>query len=91
MLTSKERAALRAQANTIKPIFRLGKGAISPEFTQGIRDALAARELIKIDILQNCEMGPSEAAEILAERTNAEVVTVIGRKFVLYKQKPQKQ
>ena len=85
MLSSKERAALRAEANQLTAIFHLGKAAITPDFTEGIREALEARELIKIDILQNCEMGPQEAARILSERTGSEVVQIIGRKIVLYK------
>ena len=85
MLTSKERAALRARANQLPAIFHLGKSAITPEFTEGIREALEARELIKIDILQNCEMEPREAAGILSERTGSEIVQIVGRKIILYK------
>jgi len=85
MLNSKDRASLRAMANKIPAIFHLGKDGITPEFTGGIRDALEARELIKIDVLNNCEMEAKEAAGILSERTNSQVVQVIGKKFVLYR------
>jgi len=85
MLTGKERAALRARANGMPAIFHLGKAAITPEFTEGIREALEARELIKIDTLQNCDMEPKEAARILSERTGSEVVQIVGRKIILYK------
>ena len=87
MLTSKERAALRAAANGLQPIFRLGKSEITPEIVQGINQALEARELIKIDILQNCDVVPAEAAQIIADRTKSEVVMVIGKRFVLYRKK----
>ena len=87
MLNSKERAALRATANRLSPIFRLGKSEITPEFTKGVNQALEARELIKIDILQNCDMLPAEAAQILADRTKSDVVMVIGKRFVLYRKK----
>ena len=87
MLNSKERATLRAKANKMPAIFHLGKGNITPEFVQGVRDALEARELIKIDILQNCEVVPTDAAQIIADRTKSEVVTVIGKRFVLYRKK----
>ena len=53
--------------------------------TDGIRQALEARELIKINVLQNCLDDPREIAEVLAERTNSQVVQVIGKKIVLYK------
>ena len=85
MLNSKERAALRAQANGLSAIFHLGKEGLTPAFVQGVREALEARELIKIDILQNCDLDAKEVSRIISERTASEVVQVIGRKFVLYK------
>ncbi|MDR2183760.1 MAG: YhbY family RNA-binding protein [Clostridiales bacterium] len=84
-LNSKDRAALRAMANNISAIFRLGKDGITDDFLFGIREALEARELIKIDILNNCELDAKEAAGEVARRTNAHIVQVIGRKFVLYR------
>ena len=84
-LNSKDRAALRAMANNIPAIFRLGKDGISDEFLAGIREALKARELIKIDILNNCDLDVKEAAHEVARRTNAHVVQTIGKKFVLYR------
>ena len=85
MLSSKQRATLRAEANGLPAIFNIGKATITPEFTGAVSDALAARELIKINILQNCSLEPKEAASIISERTNSEIVQIIGRKFVLYK------
>ena len=84
-LNSKDRAALRTMANNMPAIFRLGKDGISDEFLAGIREALEARELIKIDILNNCELGVKDAANEVARRTNAHVVQVIGKRFVLYR------
>jgi len=85
MLTSKERANLRAKAHHLNAIFHVGKEAVSPPFVAGVRDALEARELIKINVLDNCELEVATAAEMTASRSGAEIVQIIGRKFVLYK------
>ena len=69
---------------TIDPIFQLGKSSLTPENTKAIEEALNARELIKINVLQNCADDPNEMAQILAERTRSQVVQVIGKKIVLY-------
>jgi len=84
-MTSKQRAYLRSLATHIQPIFQVGKGEISDNMTTQISNALEARELIKIHVLDNSEYSPREAAEIIAEETNAEVVTVIGSKAVLFR------
>lgn len=86
-LTSKQRAALRSAANTIDPVFQIGKGEIDDTLIQGLADCIAARELTKIKVLENSEYSAKEAAEILAEATGAQCVQVIGRKFVLFLQK----
>ena len=91
MLTSKERAELRAKAHHLNAIFHVGKDGVSPPFVAGVRDALEARELIKIDILDNCPLDVKEAAEIVASRSGAEIVQIIGRKFVLYKKSKEKK
>lgn len=85
-LTSKQRAYLKGLAMTIDPIFQLGKSSITPENTKAIAEALEARELIKINVLQNCADDPKEIASIIAERTHSQVVQVIGKKIVLYKE-----
>ena len=85
-MTSKQRAYLRSLAMTMDPIFQVGKSSITPEFTSAISEALEARELIKISVLQNCEDDPREIAEVIAERTRSQVVQVIGKKIVLYKE-----
>ena len=87
MLSSKQRAVLRAQANTLDPVFQVGKGEIDETLIKSTADCLAARELIKMKVLENSMYSAREAAEILADATGAEVVQVIGAKFVLYLQK----
>ena len=85
-MTSKQRAYLRSMATTLQPIFQVGKGEISENMTKQISNALEARELMKVKVLENSLYTAREAAEIIAEETGAEVVTVIGNKFVLYKE-----
>ena len=79
-MTSKQRAYLKGLAMTMDPIFQFGKN------TKAIAEALEARELIKINVLQNCADDPKEIAQIVAERTHSQVVQVIGKKIVLYKE-----
>ena len=71
---------------TMDPIFQVGKGSISPSLITAIDEALAARELIKISVLKNCADDPREIAEMLSERTRSQVVQVIGKKIVLYRE-----
>ena len=86
MITSKQRAYLKGLAKTMDPILQLGKGGLTPENTASVDEALAARELIKINVLQNCLEDSRQMAETLAERTRSQVVQVIGRKIVLYRE-----
>lgn len=90
-MTSKQRSYLKGLAMTMDPIFQLGKSSITPENTQAIAEALEARELIKINVLQNCADDPNELAQIVAERTHSQVVQVIGKKIVLYKESKNKK
>ncbi len=85
-MTTKQRAYLKSLAMTMDPIFQIGKSSISPGLTQAIAEALDARELIKISVLQNCTDDPGELAQMIAERTKSQVVQVIGKKIVLYKE-----
>ena len=85
-MTSKQRAYLKGLAMTMDPIFQMGKASLTPENTKAIDEALAARELIKISVLQNCLGDPKEIAAVLAERTHSQVVQVIGKKIVLYRE-----
>ena len=87
MLTSKQRAILRGKANTMDPVFQIGKGEIDDAVIQAVNDCLAARELIKLKILNNSMYSAREASEILCEACDADGVQVIGSKFVLYRQK----
>lgn len=85
-MTSKQRAYLKGLAMKMEPIMQLGKGSVTPENTVAVDETLAARELIKISVLQNCLDDPRQMAEVLAERTHSQVVQVIGRKIVLYRE-----
>ena len=81
-MTTKQRAYLKGLAMTMDPIFQVGKASMNPGLTEAIAEALEARELIKISVLDD----PREIAETLAERTQSQVVQVIGKKIVLYKE-----
>lgn len=85
-MTSKQRAYLKGLAMKLDPVFNVGKSSINPEFTSAIAEVLETRELIKISVLKNCLDEPREIAEVLAERTHSQVVQVIGKKIVLYKE-----
>ncbi len=69
----------------IDPIFQVGKGSVTPEYVEAIREAFNTKELIKIAVLKNCMDDPKEIAQVIADRAGAEVVQVIGKKIVLYK------
>ena len=86
MLTSKQRAYLRGLANTESAIMQIGKGGVSDNLTKTVSDALEARELIKLSVLENCEYTPKETANELAASVGADVVGVIGRKIILYRE-----
>lgn len=89
MLTSKQRAALRAQANGLSPAFQLGKGEIDRDVETAVADCLAARELVKLKVLETSPYTAKEAAALLAGATGADVVQVIGSRLVLFLQKPE--
>ncbi|MBR2380938.1 MAG: ribosome assembly RNA-binding protein YhbY [Clostridia bacterium] len=91
MLNSKQRAVLRSMAAQIQPIMQIGKGGITENLVKTVSDALEARELIKLTVLENCDWGIRDVAEELAEATDAEVVAVIGRKVVLYRESENKK
>ena len=86
MLTSKQRAYLKSLAMEMDPIILLGKASLTTENEKNVDEALAKRELIKVGVLKNCDDDPREIAETLAEHTRSEVVQVIGKKIVLYRQ-----
>lgn len=85
MLTSKQRAHLRSIAQSYNPIFYIGKLGITEEIINQLEHAINARELIKIGVQENCEHNARKAADIIAPQLEADVVAVIGRKFVLWR------
>lgn len=90
MLTSKQRAYLRSISNHLDTIFQVGKSGVTPELRDAVDKALEARELIKINVLDNTTIDVKEAAGILADRTGADVVQVIGNRFILFRQSKKK-
>ena len=91
MLSSKQRAFLRSMANTMDPIMQVGKGGIVEELITSVDNALEARELIKMSALETAPVTAREAADELAEATGADVVAVVGRRFVLYRRSKKKK
>ena len=85
-MRGKQRAYLKSLASTSETILQVGKEGLTPECTASIAEALAARELVKIGILQNYDGDLEDLARTAAERTRSQLVQVIGRKFVLYKE-----
>ncbi len=89
MLTSKQRAYLKGEANQMATILMVGKGGVGDDVVQQAADALRKREMIKGKVLETSPTSPRETAEEIAARTGAEVVQVIGTKFILYKENPK--
>ena len=86
MLNSRQRAQLRGMANDFETILQVGKMGISENTEKQVDDALEARELIKMSVLETCPLTSREAADELAIKVKADVVQVIGRKFILYRE-----
>ncbi|BCE15525.1 ribosome assembly RNA-binding protein YhbY [Bacillus licheniformis] len=86
MLTGKQKRYLRREAHHLSPIFQVGKGGVNENMVKQISEALEARELIKVSVLQNCEQPKEEVAEALAGGARAELVQTIGNIIVLYKE-----
>lgn len=86
MLTSKQRAYLRSLAVHLDTIFQIGKGGVNDNMTEQISNALEARELIKLRVLENSGYTAREAAEEIAEKVSAEVIQTVGTRFVLYRE-----
>ena len=86
MLTSKQRAQLRAMANGLSAIFQIGKEGVTENLIRGVDEALEKRELVKISILENSPSQAKESMERIAKEVNAEPVQCIGRRFVLYRE-----
>lgn len=90
-MTSKQRAYLKSLAGNLEPIFQVGKSSLTPEVTEAVLESFNTRELIKLSVLKNCIDDPKEIAQILSERTHSEVVQVIGKKIILYKENKKKK
>lgn len=86
MLTGKQKRFLRSQAHHLTPVTQVGKAGVSDNMIDQLNLALEAHELIKVSILQNCEDDKHEVAKQLAEGTGAELVQLIGKQVVLYKE-----
>jgi RNA-binding protein len=86
MLTGKQKRYLRSEAHHLNPIFQVGKGGVNDNMVEQIENALEARELMKISVLQNCEVDKNEVAEELSKGSKAEIVQIIGNTIVLYKE-----
>lgn len=91
MITSKERARLRSLANQIDATIQIGKNGITEEVLAQMKETIEARELIKVRVLETALLLTKEAAVQAADGLGAEIVQVIGSKFVLYKKNPDKK
>lgn len=85
-MTSKQRAYLMSQASAMDPIFQIGKASLTPEIIIALDEALEKRELIKVSVLKNCIDDPREIAAVIGERTHSEVIKVIGKKMIFFRQ-----
>lgn len=88
-MTSKQRAYLRSSANTLEPIFQIGKLGISDNLIKQLSDALEARELIKISVLETAPDDVKNLAIEISEKTNSTLVQTIGNKITLFRQKKE--
>lgn len=91
MLTGKQKRFLRSKAHHMDPIFQVGKGGVNENMIKQISDALEARELFKVSVLQNCEEDKTVVAHQLAEGAGAEIVQIIGNTIVLYKESVERK
>jgi RNA-binding protein len=89
-MTSKERAALRAQANSLEPLFQVGKGGVNDTLIAQTLDAFRSRELLKLKVLlETAPKSPREIAEEIAAKTQSEVVQVVGGSLIFFKENPE--
>lgn len=89
-LTSKQRAFIKKKAHDLEPLVRVGKDGVTENLIQSILEAIDSREMLKVKILQNCEKEKEEVLEELSARTEFEVVGLIGRTIILYKENKDK-
>ncbi|MBR4695652.1 MAG: YhbY family RNA-binding protein, partial [Selenomonadaceae bacterium] len=88
-LTGKQKSFLRSLGVELEPVVMIGKEAVTPTVVMAAREAIKKRELIKVKVLQNCAEEPEDAITVLAERTDADLVQIIGRNGLLYKKNPE--
>jgi len=86
MLTGKQKRFLRSKGHHLDPIFQVGKGGVNDHIVRHIEEAIETRELIKISVLSNCVEDPKMVAEELSEKAKTELVQVIGKTIILYKE-----
>ena len=84
-LTGKQKRFLRAMGTKLEPVVQVGKEGITPAVVKSTDDAITKRELIKIRVLQNCPQEPDDSIKLLAERTNCDLVQIIGRNALLFR------
>jgi len=89
-LTPRQRAVLRALAQTIKPILQIGREGLTDAVSRSVLEALNTRELLKVRVLETAKLTPAELGDALASATGAQLVQVIGRTIVLYRRHPEK-
>lgn len=90
-LTSKQRAFLKSEAHSLKPIIQIGKNGLNDQIKTSVRHALDARELIKVTLLQNTDEDIHEVADILEDEIGVDTVLKIGRILILYKESSRKE
>lgn len=91
MLTGKQKRYLRKEAHHLKPILQVGKGGVNENLIKQVDDALEARELIKVSILQNCEDDKDDVAREITSGANAEIVQIIGNTLIFYKESEEQK
>ncbi len=91
MLNGKQKRYLRSIAVKQKAIFQIGKDGLSENLYKSVKEALKSRELVKISVLKTCELELNEVVIDLCANTNSELVQIIGKSIVLYKQSKERK